>query len=41
MRRFISDDQFFLAQLDVQFDTTYAHLKSAMTGFLRNSQVVC
>lgn len=34
MRRFISDDQFFLAQLDVQFDTTYAHLKTAMTGFL-------
>lgn len=34
MRRFISDDTFFLAQLDVQFDTTYAHLKSAMTGFL-------
>jgi sulfotransferase len=34
MRRFISDDQFFLAQLDVQFDTTYAHLKTAMRGFL-------
>ncbi len=34
-RRFISDDQFFLSQLDVQFDTTYAHLRSAMGGFLR------
>lgn len=33
-RRFISDDQFLLSQLDVQFDTTYAHLKSAMQGFL-------
>jgi len=33
-RRFISDDQFLLAQLDVQSDATYAHLKSAMQGFL-------
>jgi len=33
-RRFISDDQFFLSQLDVQFDTTYANLQSAMRGFL-------
>jgi sulfotransferase len=33
-RRFISDDQFMLSQLDVQFDTTYAHLKGAMQGFL-------
>ena len=24
-RRFISDDQFMLSQLDVQFDDTYAH----------------
>ncbi|MDR3580134.1 MAG: sulfotransferase [Oryzomonas sp.] len=34
MRRFISDDQFFLSQLDVQFDTTYDHLRSAMRSFL-------
>ncbi|MBF0218239.1 MAG: sulfotransferase [Gammaproteobacteria bacterium] len=34
-RRQISDDQFMLAQLDVQFDTTYGHLKSAMQGFLQ------
>ena len=33
-RRFVSDDQFFLSQLDVQFDTTYANLQSAMRGFL-------
>lgn len=33
-RRFISDDQFFLSQLDVQFDTTYKNLQSAMRGFL-------
>lgn len=33
-RRFISDDQFFLSQLDVQHDTTYANLRSAMQGFL-------
>lgn len=34
MRRFISDDPFMLAQLDAQFETSYAHLKSAMQGFL-------
>lgn len=33
-RRFISDDQFMLSQLDVQFDATYSNLKSAMQGFL-------
>ena len=33
-RRFISDDQFFLSQLDVQYDTTYDHLRTAMQGFL-------
>jgi len=31
----ISDDQFFLSQLDNTFDTSYAHLSSAMQGFLR------
>lgn len=34
LRRTISDDQFMLAQLDVQFDSSYAHLKGAMRGFL-------
>jgi len=33
-RRSISDDQFMLSQLDVQFDTSYGHLRSAMQGFL-------
>lgn len=41
MRRFISDDQFMLSQLDVQFDTTYAHLKSAMQGFLQGWYADC
>jgi sulfotransferase len=35
MRRFISDDQFMLSQLDVQFEKSYQHLKDANTGFLR------
>jgi len=26
-RRFISDDQFFLSQFDVQYETTYDHLR--------------
>lgn len=40
-RRTISDDQFLLSQLDVQFDTTYAHLKSAMQGFLHGWYAGC
>lgn len=35
IRRMVSDDQFFLAQLDTTFDTSYAHLASAMQGYLR------
>ena len=35
IRRMVSDDQFFLAQLDHSFDRSYAHLASAMQGFLR------
>ena len=35
IRRMISDDMFFLSQLDNSFDTSYAHLASAMQGFLR------
>jgi sulfotransferase len=35
LRRMVSDDQFFLSQLDRSFETSYAHLTSAMQGFLR------
>ena len=36
LRHGISDDDFFLAQLDVDFERTYEHLKSATRGFVRN-----
>lgn len=35
IRRMISDDQFFLSQLDNSFASGYGHLTSAMQGFLR------
>ncbi len=35
IRRMVSDDQFFLSQLDNSFERSYAHLASAMQGFLR------
>jgi sulfotransferase len=35
IRRMISDDTFFLSQLDDSFETSYAHLACAMQGFLR------
>jgi sulfotransferase len=35
IRRMVSDDTFFLSQLDSQFDTSYAHLAAAMRGFSR------
>lgn len=35
LRRMVSDDQFFLSQLDTSFENSYAHLASAMQGFLR------
>ena len=35
IRRMISDDSFFLSQLDGTFERSYAHLASAMRGFLR------
>jgi sulfotransferase len=35
IRRMISDDSFFLSQLDSSFETGYAHLGAAMQGFLR------
>ena len=34
IRRMVSDDQFFLAQLDQHFDQSYANLGGAMRGFL-------
>jgi sulfotransferase len=34
LRHGISDDDFFLAQLDVDFERTYAHLAAASRGFL-------
>jgi sulfotransferase len=35
MRRMVSDDSFFLSQLDHSFERSYAHLTSGMRGFLR------
>ncbi|HEY8023678.1 MAG TPA: sulfotransferase [Burkholderiaceae bacterium] len=35
IRRMVSDDQFFLAQLDNSFDKSYANLGGAMQGFLQ------
>lgn len=35
LRRMVSDDQFYLSQLDHSFETSYAHLTTAMQGFLR------
>jgi hypothetical protein len=37
IRRMISDDTFFLSQLDTAFDSSYSHLACAMRGFLRGS----
>lgn len=41
LRRMVSDDQFFLSQLDHSFETSYAHLASAMQGFLRGWNQDC
>src|ERR1700689_706208 len=35
IRRMVSDDQFFLSQLDHSFERSYSHLASAMQGFVR------
>jgi sulfotransferase len=35
IRRMVSDDNFFLSQLDIAFESSYGHLGSAMRGFLR------
>src|SRR3984893_7053331 len=41
IRRMVSDDQFFLAQLDRSFEGSYAHLGGAMQGFLRGWNQEC
>lgn len=35
IRRMVSDDSFFLSQLDNTFESSYGHLASAMQGYLR------
>jgi len=41
IRRMVSDDTFFLSQLDNAFENSYAHLASAMQGFLRGWNQDC
>jgi sulfotransferase len=41
MRHGISDDDFFLSQLDVDFDRSYAHLAAATRGFVRGWYADC
>jgi sulfotransferase len=41
IRRMISNDRFFLAQLDHSFESSYGHLASAMQGFLRGWNSDC
>jgi sulfotransferase len=41
IRRMISGDTFFLSQLDNSFESSYAHLASAMQGFLRGWNQDC
>jgi sulfotransferase len=41
IRRMISDDSFFLSQLDNSFDASYGHLTTAMQGFLRGWSEGC
>lgn len=36
IRRMVSDDQFFLSQLDSSFDASYGHLVAAMRGFIHS-----
>lgn len=40
-RRMISDEPYFLSQLDVQFEKTYGHLQTAMSGFLNGWYADC
>ncbi len=41
IRRMVSDDDFFLSQLDAAFDTSYGHLTSAMRAYLRGWYANC
>ena len=41
IRRMVSEDQFFLSQLDHSFEQSYAHLSCAMQGFLRGWNQDC
>jgi sulfotransferase len=41
IRRMVSDDQFFLSQLDHSFERSYSHLAAAMQGFLRGWNQDC
>lgn len=41
IRRMVSEDQFFLSQLDNSFERSYRHLASAMRGFLRGWHQGC
>ena len=41
IRRMVSDDTFFLSQLDNDFDRSYAHLFTAMRGYLRGWYQEC
>jgi sulfotransferase len=41
IRRLVSDDTFFLAQLDDAFENSYRHLAGAMQGYLRGWHYDC
>jgi sulfotransferase len=41
LRHGISDDDFFLSQLDVDFERTYSHLSAATLGFVRGWYAHC
>lgn len=41
IRRTISDEPYFLSQLDVQFEQTYGHLRGALQGFLNGWYAGC
>ena len=41
IRRMVSDDEFFLSQLDVAFEPSYGHLTTAMRSYLRGWYANC
>ena len=41
IRRMVSEDTFFLAQLDQSFENSYGHLTAAMQGYLRGWYHTC